>query len=226
YLDWRLFRVLWHHRLGALAVPYCLSSQRRAIIDLWTDHKFRRPLWYNIRDLSNRYHRAPAVAYAQPRRVFHSADFLCLPAATDASRDACCRQRRDLVSQRIADIAFDLHRPNLPNAFSRARRGRCQRVAARSIDGRHHSRRMGFAILGYQRSVCDVWVIRADGDGRYVFLRRRNASKSSRAGIACLVERSPTTLACNDAIAARLQNQRNRVQVSCSFDVSFDPKRT
>ncbi len=54
-LDWCLFRLVWHHRLDAVAVPHRLSSRRRAIEDLWPDHERRRALRHGDGDLSHRY---------------------------------------------------------------------------------------------------------------------------------------------------------------------------
>src|SRR5262249_754495 len=141
YLDWRVFRILWDYCVGALAFPYRLSSQCRAIVDLWTDHQQRGTLRYNRRNLSHRCYCTQAVAHTQPRRVLRSADSLCLPAATDGSRDTCGRHDRVLFSQPLTHIACDLYGRNLPNAFARVGGRRRQRMAAGRIDGRHNGRR-------------------------------------------------------------------------------------
>src|SRR6516165_10655901 len=105
-LDWRIFRILWDHCVGALAFPYRLSSRRRAIIDLWTDHQQRGTLRYNRRNLSHRCYWTQAVAHTQPWRVLRSTDFLCLPAATDGSRDTCSRHDRVLFSQPLTHTTY------------------------------------------------------------------------------------------------------------------------
>ena len=142
-VDRRLFRVLRHHRLGAVAVPHRLSPAGRAIVGLRLHHERRRAVRRVPRALSDRGDRAAADVHRQPRRL--------LPVPVFPSRS--CRSSSAAGTLAITTCGFfflsfsllgarDLHGGNLSDAAARAGRRRRQRLAARRLDGRHHRGRL------------------------------------------------------------------------------------